>query len=41
LQSTDGKQRYVLPEDINLEAFQAVSIWCRRFNVSFGYAAFE
>lgn len=41
LQSTDGKQRYVLPEDINLEAFQAVSIWCRQFNVSFGYAAFE
>lgn len=41
LESTDGRQRYALPEDLDLNAFKAVSIWCRQFNVSFGYAAFE
>jgi len=39
LVSMNGTQRYVLPDDLNLDEFQAVSIWCRQFNVSFGYAA--
>jgi len=39
LKSTDGKQRYAIPDNIDLKNFEAVSIWCRKFNVSFGYAA--
>jgi len=39
LASMNGTQRYLLPDDLNLDEFQAVSIWCRQFNVSFGYAA--
>lgn len=38
LQSFDGKQRYALPADINLDKYQSVAIWCQRFNVTFGYA---
>ena len=38
LKDTNGKQRYVLSDNIDLENFEAVSIWCRKFNVSFGYA---
>jgi hypothetical protein len=39
LASMNGTQRYVLPDELNLDEFKAVSIWCRQFNVSFGYAA--
>ena len=38
LKSTEGGQRYEIPENIDLDEFDAVSIWCREFNVSFGYA---
>lgn len=38
LKSTEGEQRYEIPENIDLDKFDAVSIWCREFNVSFGYA---
>ncbi|MDJ0575497.1 MAG: DM13 domain-containing protein [Xenococcaceae cyanobacterium MO_234.B1] len=38
LQSFDGKQRYTLPADIDLDKYQSVAIWCQRFNVTFGYA---
>jgi hypothetical protein len=33
-----GNQNYVLPADLDLEQFQSVSLWCDRFNVSFGAA---
>ncbi|ASC71695.1 hypothetical protein XM38_026490 [Halomicronema hongdechloris C2206] len=38
LQSFEGTQRYLIPDDIDLEDYQAVGIWCRQFNVTFGYA---
>ncbi|PSN14627.1 electron transfer flavoprotein [filamentous cyanobacterium CCP5] len=38
LQSFDGAQRYLIPADLNLDSFAAVGIWCRQFNVTFGYA---
>ncbi len=38
LQKTSGNQRYALPNNINLQEFKSVAIWCRKFNVTFGYA---
>jgi len=35
-----GEQRYEIPEEIDLDAFESVAIWCRQFNVTFGYASF-
>lgn len=40
LKSFNGAQRYELPESVNINDYQSVVIWCRKFNVSFGYAAF-
>ena len=40
LQSFDGTQKYLIPEDIDLDQYQSVAIWCEQFNVTFGYAAF-
>lgn len=39
LQSFDGEQRYAIPADFDLSEFESVGIWCRQFNVTFGYAA--
>lgn len=39
LKSFDGQQRYALPNDLDLNQFKSVGIWCRKFNVTFGYAA--
>ena len=36
LKGNKGSQNYVLPGDVNLGDFRSVSIWCDRFNVSFG-----
>lgn len=38
LQSFSGTQRYALPADLDLSEYEAVAIWCREFNVTFGYA---
>ena len=38
LQKIRGTQRYVLPASVELDEFGAVAIWCRRFNITFGYA---
>ncbi len=38
LQSFDGAQRYLVPADIDVDAYDAVAIWCRQFDVTFGYA---
>lgn len=40
LKSFNGTQRYPIPENLNVEEFQSVGIWCRQFDVTFGYAAF-
>jgi hypothetical protein len=36
-----GSSNYPLPADVDLGEFISVSIWCDRFNVSFGAAALE
>jgi hypothetical protein len=38
LQSFSGAQRYLIPAEGDLAAYQAVGIWCRQFDVTFGYA---
>ena len=38
LESFRGQQRYLIPEDVDLANYATVAIWCRRFNVTFGYA---
>ncbi len=39
LKSVDGNQRYLIPDNIDLKDFSSVAIWCRQFNVTFGYAS--
>ncbi|EKU98659.1 Electron transfer DM13 [Leptolyngbya sp. PCC 7375] len=39
LQSINGSQRYEIPEDISIDEFKSAVIWCRQFNVTFGFAA--
>ncbi|MEW2634815.1 DM13 domain-containing protein [Streptomyces sp. NPDC048389] len=38
LKGNKGDQNYVLPADVDPADFTSVSIWCDRFNVSFGAA---
>ncbi len=38
LEQVSGTQRYRIPADVNPEDFSSVVIWCRKFNVTFGYA---
>jgi hypothetical protein len=38
LKGNQGSQNYRIPDDVDLTAFSSVSIWCDRFNVSFGAA---
>ncbi|EDX87371.1 hypothetical protein S7335_5080 [Synechococcus sp. PCC 7335] len=38
LQSVAGEQRYAIPEGVDVSAFKSAVIWCRQFNVTFGYA---
>jgi hypothetical protein len=38
LQNTSGTQRYDIPENVNLQDFKSVAVWCRQFNATFGYA---
>jgi hypothetical protein len=33
-----GDQNYGVPDDADLDKYQAVTIWCARFNVNFGTA---
>ncbi|MEU6103582.1 DM13 domain-containing protein [Streptomyces flaveolus] len=39
LKGNKGDQNYALPEGTDLARFTSVSIWCDRFDVSFGAAA--
>ena len=41
LQSTDGTQRYAVPEDVNLDDFDRVIVWCRVFSFLFATAEFQ
>ncbi|MEL7328625.1 MAG: DM13 domain-containing protein, partial [Cyanobacteria bacterium J06559_1] len=38
LESFSGEQRYAIPADVDLSAFQSAVIWCQDFDVTFGYA---
>lgn len=38
LKGNKGDQNYALPADLDLAAYTSVSIWCDRFDVSFGAA---
>ena len=33
-----GMQRYTIPADVDIQAFRSAVIWCREFDVTFGYA---
>ncbi len=39
LKGNRGSQNYPIPADVNLADYTSVSIWCDRFDVSFGAAA--
>ena len=39
LRGNKGNQLYTIPDDVDLTGLISVSIWCDRFNVSFGAAA--
>lgn len=39
LKGNKGDQNYAVPADVDLSGYTSVSIWCDRFNVSFGAAA--
>ena len=41
LQKFKGAQSYLIPDTLKLEDYKAVSIWCRQFNATFGYAALK
>ncbi|MFN8566019.1 MAG: DM13 domain-containing protein [Kouleothrix sp.] len=41
LKGNRGNQNYELPGDIDLGKYKSVVIWCRTFNVVFGYAALQ
>ncbi len=39
LEKFRGSQRYLIPAGEDLTEFNSIVIWCRRFNVTFGYAS--
>lgn len=38
LKGNIGNQNYDIPDDVNLEEYSHVLIWCKQFSVLFGYA---
>ncbi|WUJ83086.1 DM13 domain-containing protein [Streptomyces sp. NBC_00377] len=38
LKGNKGSQNYALPSDVDWSSYSSVSIWCDRFDVSFGAA---
>ncbi|MFI1358074.1 DM13 domain-containing protein [Streptomyces sp. NPDC020898] len=40
LKGNKGSQNYALPRDVDPSGYSSVSIWCDRFDVSFGAAEF-
>jgi hypothetical protein len=41
LKGNVGNQNYPIPANVNLDDYNSVSIWCRRFAVDFGAASLE
>lgn len=40
LERVSGTQRYLVPDGVDIESFESAVIWCRQFDVTFGYATF-
>ena len=38
MKGNQGDQNYVVPSDVDLERYRAVTVWCHRFSVNFGTA---
>jgi hypothetical protein len=38
LKGNVGNQNYVVPDDVDLDSLTSLSLWCDRFDVSFGAA---
>ncbi|WP_236618823.1 DM13 domain-containing protein [Acaryochloris sp. CCMEE 5410] len=38
LKEIQGVQQYEIPADADLAKYRSVAIWCKKFNVTFGYA---
>ena len=41
LKGNKGSQNYEIPEEVDIDAYGLVSIWCKRFHENFGMAHFE
>ena len=41
IQKFKGAQTYEIPDDVNLDEFKSVGIWCEKFNATFGYASLQ
>jgi len=41
LKGNQGNQNYIVPPEVNLDDYQTVAIWCRRFNYTFNAAAID
>lgn len=41
LKKFSGAQSYSIPKNINLADYKSAAIWCRKFNATFGVAAFK
>ncbi len=41
LQKAKGKQWYEIPAGVDPSAYKSAVIWCRQFDVTFGYAPFK
>ena len=41
LKGNVGNQNYELPADVDLNQYKSVVIWCRTFNIVFGYATLQ
>ena len=41
IQKFKGAQTYEIPENVNLDEFKSVGIWCEKVNATFGYASLQ
>ena len=41
IKSFEGAQWYAIPENVDINQYQSVSIWCREFDVTFGYGQIQ
>jgi hypothetical protein len=41
LKGNQGNQNYELPADIDLSQYKSAVVWCRAFNIVFGYATLQ